>query len=126
MGILRGIGYSIVPMVVSCWLLCAAPAVVWFVFPLDPVPGNLYISYPITWAITGAVHIIMFLAIRKKAYARYRGAVPPICLWMDTIRKRRSSEKKKRLGSLRGDLSASACLKRKNRPTENFSGVMTV
>ncbi len=90
---------------------------VWFVFPLDPVPGNLYISYPITWAITGAVHIIMFLAIRKKAYAKVQGSGPShICLWMDTIRKRRSSEKKKRLGSLRGDLSR-FCLFKKKKST---------
>ena len=76
-GILRGIGYSIVPMVVSLLGSCVLRLLwVWFVFPLDPVPGNLYISYPITWAITGAVHIIMFLAIRKKAYAKVQGSGP--------------------------------------------------
>ena len=76
-GILSGIGYSIVPMVVSLLGSCVLRLLwVWFVFPLDPVPGNLYISYPITWAITGAVHIIMFLAIRKKAYAKVQGSGP--------------------------------------------------
>lgn len=76
-GILRGIGYSIVPMVVSLLGSCVLRLLwVWFVFPMDPVPGNLYISYPITWAITGAVHIIMFLAIRKKAYTKVQGSGP--------------------------------------------------
>lgn len=76
-GILRGLGYSVIPMVVSLLGSCALRLLwVWFIFPLDQTPANLYISYPITWAVTGAVHLLMFLLIRKKAYAHVQGAGP--------------------------------------------------
>lgn len=35
-------------------------------------PENLYISYPISWIVTGAVHILFFLYARKKAFALVR------------------------------------------------------
>lgn len=83
-GVLRGIGYSVVPMVVSLVGSCLLRLVwVYTVFPLDRVPGNLYVSYPITWAITGAIHIIMFFLVRKKAYARVSGTGRPSYLEVD-------------------------------------------
>ena len=33
------------------------------------IPLNYYISYPISWIVTGAVHILFFLYVRKKAFA---------------------------------------------------------
>ena len=39
------------------------------IFQVDRTPENLYVSYPISWIVTGAVHIIFFLYIRKKAFA---------------------------------------------------------
>lgn len=76
-GSLRGLGYSVIPMVVSLLGSCAL-RLVWVavIFPLDRTPANLYVSYPITWAITGAVHIAMFLLIRKRAYAKVQGSGP--------------------------------------------------
>ncbi len=69
-GSLRGLGYSIVPMIVSLIGACGL-RIVWIftIFQVDRTPENLYISYPISWIVTGAVHVIFFLYIRKKAFA---------------------------------------------------------
>ncbi len=68
-GALRGIGYSIIPMVVSLVGACGL-RLLWIatVFQI-PEYHNLtivYLSYPITWTITLSVHAITFwLAARK-------------------------------------------------------------
>jgi len=68
-GALRGIGYSIIPMIVSLVGACGL-RLLWIatVFQI-PEYHNLttvYISYPITWIITLTVHAITFaLAARK-------------------------------------------------------------
>ena len=69
-GSLRGLGYSIVPMVVSLIGACGL-RIVWIftIFQMDRTPENLYISYPISWIVTGAVHILYFLYVRKKAFS---------------------------------------------------------
>ena len=68
-GSLRGLGYSIVPMVVSLIGACGL-RIVWIftIFQMDRTPENLYISYPISWIVTGAVHILYFLYVRRKAF----------------------------------------------------------
>ena len=52
-GSLRGLGYSIVPMIVSLIGACGL-RIVWIftIFQMDRTPENLYISYPISWAVT--------------------------------------------------------------------------
>lgn len=72
-GVLRGIGYSVIPMVVSIIGACGL-RLVWVatVFPLYHTPACLYFSYPVSWAITGSVHFLMFLLVRKRAYAKVR------------------------------------------------------
>ena len=74
-GSLRGLGWSVVPMIVSMVGACGL-RLVWIatVFQVIHTPQCLYFSYPVTWIITGAVHIICFLVIRKKAYAKIEGA----------------------------------------------------
>ena len=69
-GSLRGLGYSIIPMIVSLVGACGL-RIVWIftIFQMDRTPENLYISYPISWIVTGAVHILVFLYARKKAFA---------------------------------------------------------
>lgn len=66
-GSLRGMGKSVMPMIVSLLGACAL-RVVWIytVFRLDPRPEVLYISYPISWFVTAAVHFICFLVVYKK------------------------------------------------------------
>ncbi len=77
-GVLRGIGYSVGPMVVSLIGACGL-RLVWVatVFSQFRSPAALYISYPVTWAITGAVHLIVFLRVRKHAYAKVQKNDPP-------------------------------------------------
>ncbi len=70
-GVLRGIGYSVVPMVVSLVGACGL-RLLWvaFVFPNFRTPAVLYLSYPASWVITAACHLVFFLRVRKRAYAR--------------------------------------------------------
>lgn len=66
-GSLRGLGYSIMPMIVStigaCGvrLLWVATAFTWY-RSLE----TLYMAYPISWAITTTVHLICYLIVRRK------------------------------------------------------------
>ena len=73
-GVLRGIGYSVGPMIVSLVGSCAL-RLLWVatVFPLNRTPEMLYLSYPVTWLITAAIHFCFFLKVRKRAYARVTG-----------------------------------------------------
>ena len=72
-GSLRGLGYSIGPMVISLIGACVL-RIVWIftIFQMDRTPENLYISYPISWIITGVVQILFFLYARKKAFSLVR------------------------------------------------------
>ncbi len=73
-GSLRGLGWSVAPMFVSVVGVCGA-RLLWIatVFQVYRTPQCLYFSYPVTWVITGSVHILCFLLIRRKAYARVAG-----------------------------------------------------
>ncbi len=70
-GVLRGIGYSVGPMVVSIMGGCVLRlAWVATVFPVYHAPASLFCSYPVTWSATGLVHLCVFLFVRRRAYAR--------------------------------------------------------
>jgi len=73
-GILRGLGYSVVPMVVSMVGACVT-RLVWVatIFQVYRSPEVLYLSYPVSWTITLTVHILFFLFIRRHAYAKVQG-----------------------------------------------------
>ena len=64
---LRGLGYSVLPMVVSLIGVCAL-RLVWIatIFQLNRTPFMLYISYPISWALTALVHLACLLVVRRK------------------------------------------------------------
>jgi len=70
-GILRGLGHSVVPMIVSLVGSCAL-RLVWIatIFQIYTTPACLYISYPISWAITALAHVLFFFAVRKRTYNR--------------------------------------------------------
>lgn len=74
-GSLRGMGYGIMPMLVSLTGACLF-RVVWImtVFKAHHSLEALYISYPISWALTFAVHLLCFLVVyrqvRKKPAAQ--------------------------------------------------------
>lgn len=63
-GSLRGLGYSIIPMIVSLIGACGL-RVVWLatVFQTYHTISSIYISYPVSWAITALAHIITFLIV---------------------------------------------------------------
>ena len=66
-GQLRGIGCSVVPMFVSLAGVCAF-RVLWVltVFAANPTLHILYISYPISWAMTGLIHFICYRFFVRK------------------------------------------------------------
>ena len=66
-GGLRGLGYSVMPMLVSLMGSCVL-RIVWIytVFRLTPTLTCLYLSYPISWVVTTAVHVICYLVVAKK------------------------------------------------------------
>lgn len=66
-GVLRGMGYSVAPMLVSLTGVCAL-RVVWIytVFASFRSLRVLYISYPVTWTITFLVQFIIFLVIYRR------------------------------------------------------------
>lgn len=66
-GSLRGLGYSIIPMLVSLTGACAF-RVVWIftAFAWSRSLDTLYISYPVSWLITAAVQMLCFFAAMKR------------------------------------------------------------
>lgn len=70
-GSIRGLGYSIMPMLVSLTGACLF-RVIWIltIFRAHHTLLCLYISYPISWILTGGIHLICYLVVRKKAFAR--------------------------------------------------------
>ena len=66
-GVMRGLGYSIMPMLVSLTGACAF-RVIWIytVFQSSHTLETLYVSYPISWALTFLVHFICFLFAYRK------------------------------------------------------------
>ncbi len=69
-GALRGIGYSVVPMVVSLIGACGL-RLLWiatiFQIPQYHSMRVIYISYPVTWTVTFLVHALTFWIVSRKA-----------------------------------------------------------
>lgn len=70
-GSLRGMGYSMVPMLVSIVGVCGL-RITWIftAFAANHTLETLYISYPISWIITGTAHFICFMFIKKKIFSK--------------------------------------------------------
>lgn len=68
-GSLRGIGYSIIPMIVSLAGACLF-RVIWIftVFQAEHTLTSLYISYPISWILTAGVHCVCYIFLRKRKF----------------------------------------------------------
>lgn len=73
-GALRGIGSSLVPMLVSVFGVVGV-RILWIftVFGKYHTLTVLYISYPVSWFITLSVHLVCYLVLRKKKFAQLRG-----------------------------------------------------
>ena len=75
-GILRGMGKAVQPMIVSLLGSCVF-RIIW-VFTVCPLfPGQimaLYISYPISWIVTGGVHFLFCFYFYKRLMKRKKQA----------------------------------------------------
>ena len=68
-GVLRGLGYSVMPMIVS--LLGACGLRLLWIFTVFRIPEYhttkvLYLSYLMSWTITIVAHVVCFLIVRRK------------------------------------------------------------
>lgn len=70
-GMLRGLGSSVMPMIMSIVGTCGL-RILWIytVLPLNPTWEMLFLSYPISWAVTGIFQLIAYLYVKKEAFAR--------------------------------------------------------
>lgn len=66
-GMLRGIGYSVMPMIVSLFGSCVLRILwIFFVAPSFGDISGVYVSYPISWGLTFLAHVGCYLwAIRR-------------------------------------------------------------
>ena len=66
-GSLRGLNYSVLPMIVSLAGACGL-RIVWIftIFQWHRSLFVLYLSYPVTWLVTAIAHFICFIVVRKK------------------------------------------------------------
>ncbi len=66
-GMMRGSGYSVTPMIVALLGACGL-RIVWIytIFASYHTLPSLYISYPISWALTGLAHFLCFLFVWRK------------------------------------------------------------
>lgn len=72
-GVMRGLGSSIVPMMVSI-VGCCVVRIGWIltIFAAYPTAEVLYVSYPVSWVITAVAHFgcsAVYLKIVKRKYA---------------------------------------------------------
>ncbi|MBD5130656.1 MAG: MATE family efflux transporter [Ruminococcaceae bacterium] len=72
-GMLRGLGYSIMPMIVSLLGACGL-RILWiatvFQIPEYHSPRTVYLSYPISWGITLFVHIVCYIVVWRRLKRR--------------------------------------------------------
>lgn len=66
-GSLRGMGKSILPMLVTILGVCGI-RILWIytVFAQHRTLTTLYISYPISWMVTAAIHLICYIVVVRK------------------------------------------------------------
>jgi len=73
-GSLRGIGYSVLPMIVSLVGACGL-RLLWLatVFQTDKfhTPETIYLSYPISWVLTISAHIICYIIVKRRIDRKY-------------------------------------------------------
>lgn len=78
-GALRGIGYSVLPMVVSLLGACGL-RLLWiatvFQIPQFHKVEVVYLSYAITWIITAGVHFLCYVIVRKRVTKKYEQGTP--------------------------------------------------
>ena len=78
-GLLKGLGYSFTPMIVSLLGVCGL-RVLWVlcIFPMEHMNNHvgLCLSYPVTWTVTGLLHLTALLfALRRLRRMERAGAM---------------------------------------------------
>lgn len=70
-GVLRGVGFSVAPMLISMLGACGS-RLLWIatVFRVYHTPEILYLCYPVSWILTFAAELIFFFIVRKRVYAK--------------------------------------------------------
>ena len=72
-GLIRGIGYSVLPMIITIAGVCGM-RIVWiytiFQIPKYHTLQNLYLSYTISWSLTFVTELIVFLVLLRKLRKR--------------------------------------------------------
>ncbi|MCD7739557.1 MAG: hypothetical protein LUH58_11090 [Lachnospiraceae bacterium] len=73
-GLMRGMGYAVTPMIVSLTGACLL-RIVWIltVFRFFGTLESLYLSYSVTWIVTATVHCICFIRAYKKKKSLQKG-----------------------------------------------------
>ena len=71
-GSMRGIGYSTTSAIVSFIGVCVL-RVGWalFIFPLNPTPQFLFLSYPVTWIVTCLMNGTLLILIIRKIFRKH-------------------------------------------------------
>ena len=74
-GLMRGLGNSVAPMIVSMLGACGL-RILWIysIFMVYPTLRCLYISYPVSWILTSLAHMICFFIEMRKTEKRLAGA----------------------------------------------------
>ncbi|MGN0152594.1 MAG: MATE family efflux transporter [Wujia sp.] len=73
-GSLRGMGYSILPTIVSLIGACGLRLIWIFTFfrmEQFHTLTSLYMTYPVSWIVTTMAHVICFVIVRRKVAARF-------------------------------------------------------
>lgn len=66
-GVIRGMGYSVMPMLVSLLGVCAFRVVwIFLIFERIHTLPCLYASYPVSWILTSTVHLICLIVVLRK------------------------------------------------------------
>lgn len=74
-GMLRGMGYSVLPTFTTAASICVFRAVwVYAVFPLDRTLSWLYISYPVSWILGALINGILFFVLYSKLLKKSKAA----------------------------------------------------
>lgn len=70
-GVLRGLGFSVMPTIVSLIGACAF-RVIWIftVFQMHHSLQVLYVSYPISWILTTSAHLILFFTVGRVKFRK--------------------------------------------------------
>ncbi len=68
-GSIRGIGYSVMPMIVSLIGACGL-RIIWlktfFLMDMFHRPFYIYVTYPVSWIVTIMAHVVCYYIVRKR------------------------------------------------------------